>query len=256
MRPLSNAVLACLASLAGATYADTSPPPNIRVCVQFIELPHPVLTELLAGKDQSGPVLHQQAMELVKSSKAKVLESCVLMTRNNSNAAIESSGEVTYPTVYETTPSADAGGSPRTPGALYFGCGGGSMLPAVPQKPISTTAPVAQGNPASFEIRNPGISIEIEPTVDTDNHIVDLRFESEVVALDHFATMLEQVRPWGGIPFRLPVFKVLRTNTGITLKPGQFELAGLITPKPANPVPPVSRKILLFVRADIIPVGA
>jgi len=43
---------------------------NIRVSVQFIEVPHPTLAELLGGEETGGHALHTKAIALSKAGKA------------------------------------------------------------------------------------------------------------------------------------------------------------------------------------------
>jgi hypothetical protein len=45
-------------------------------------------------------------------------------------------------------------------------------------------------------------------------------------------------------------------NTSITLLAGRFELLGMVTPSAADPVPAQLRKVLIFVRADVITLRA
>lgn len=64
----------------------------------------------------------------------------------------------------------------------------------------------------------------------------------------------EYVDQWGDASVRMPVLETSRLNTSVSLMPGQFEMVGAITPKPNTPGPAVNRKLLVFVRADILPV--
>ena len=81
MRPAAIILAAVFA--ATATVAAESPPQtNIRVLIQFIDLPHPALTALMAGADTSGKTLHASAMAFVKAGQAKVLESAIVTTRD------------------------------------------------------------------------------------------------------------------------------------------------------------------------------
>ena len=51
----------------------------------------------------------------------------------------------------------------------------------------------------------------------------------------------------------MPVYKTRRCDFPINVEPGKFALVSALTPKVNAPVPAVSRKILVFVRADILP---
>ncbi len=224
MRPLIIALAAGLAVAALAAAADERPK-NIRVCVQFIEIAHPALTEMLAGTDISGPRLHDQALALVKNAAAKVLETCVLTTRPNQKASLASIREVIYPTEYEPPGSVNL--PPRQP----------SIRPELD----------------AFETRNVGSMLEIEPSLQEGSRLIDLGFVPEIVQLVRLDTWMEHTDRWGDASIRRPVFEKSCLNTRVTLMAGQFELVGVITPKPNTPGPATTRKLLVFVRADILP---
>jgi hypothetical protein len=84
--------------------------------------------------------------------------------------------------------------------------------------------------------------------------LIDLRFVPEIVQLVRMNTFMEYVDEWGDASVRMPVLETSRLNTSVSLMPGQFEMVGAITPKPNTPGPAVTRKLLVFVRADILPV--
>jgi hypothetical protein len=232
MRRLFFALSASLAALTVATAADVRPK-NIRVCVQLIEVPHPVLTELLAAPDTSGPALHDQALALAKEGTAQLLETSVVTCHHGQKASVESIREQIYPTEY-------------APSVLISELG---QTPPPPKKP--------RLRPDSFtawETRNVGTTLEIEPTLAADGHLIDLRFVPEIIQLVRMDTFKQYVDEWGDASIRMPVFETSRLNTSVSLMPGQFEMVGAITPKPNTPGPAVTRKLLVFVRADIPPV--
>lgn len=231
MRPITFALAASLAMPALAGAADHRPK-NLRVCVQFVEVPHPVLTELLAGPDTAGPVLHDKALALAKDGTVKLLESCVVMCRSGQKATVESICEMIYPTEYEPP-------------------GHEPIPPPTPKKPS-----VRPNLFVAFETRNTGTTLEVEPTLSEDGKIIDLRLVPEIVQLIRVDTFMEHVDKWGDASSRMPVFATWRLSTGVTLMAGQFEMIGVITPKPNAPVPAVLRKLLVFVRVDVLPVSS
>ena len=231
MRPFAIALAAGLAVVAVAAAADERPK-NLRICIQFIEVPHPVLTEMLASPDAAGPPLHDKAIALAKDGTAKVLETCVVMTRPGQKATIESIREVIYPSEYE--PCVLPNQSPPPP---------------PPKKPFVRPD---LGN--AFETRNVGSTLEIEPSLAENGRMIDLRFVPEIIQLIRLDTWMEHVDRWGDASGRMPVFGTWRLNTAVTLLAGQFEMVGVITPKPNTSGPAVTRKLLVFARADILPV--
>jgi len=51
----------------------------------------------------------------------------------------------------------------------------------------------------------------------------------------------------------MPIYEKWGTGTSLSLQSGKFELVSVITPKPDMPAPAVTQRILLFVRADVLP---
>ena len=94
------------------------------------------------------------------------------------------------------------------------------------------------------------MTFEIEPTLGANDQIIDLRFVPEIVSLLRLDTWMEHTDEWGDASLRMPVFETWRVNARVTLMAGQFEMVSVITPKSAAPA--VSRKLLVFVRADVI----
>lgn len=208
-------------------------PKMIRVCVQLIEVSHPVLTELLGSPEKSGPAQHAKAIALSKEGKAMLLETAMVVSRSGGKATIESVREWIYPTEYNPTCVGLFGPPPVVPQPL-----------TPPLRPFTSTA---------FETRNAGVTLEVEPTLGENEQLIDLRFVPEWVRLDRFDTVMEHHDEWGDASLRMPVFEIWRANTSLTLMAGKFELASVITPKAQPPVPTVSRRLLLFVRADVVP---
>ena len=94
--PGRGAVIALLLLSCGLCAAAERQPQHVRVSIQYIEVPHPVLTEMLAGKEKGGPALHAKAIALTKDGKAKILETCMVVCRSGQKAIIESLREVIY----------------------------------------------------------------------------------------------------------------------------------------------------------------
>jgi len=223
-------IIALLFGSCGFAAGIQDEPRQIRVSLQFIEVAHTSLTEMLAQKDQSGPALHAKAMSLSKKGQAKILESCMLVCKAGQKATIESIQEVIFPTDY---------------------------LPSG----LPTNLP-NEGNPtnlvvrrvAAFEPRNTGVTFEVEPYM-ASHGMIDLRLSPEIVKQLRLETWMEHIDQWGDATYRLPVFESFRIQSKITVAPGKFEFVSALTPKMNTQGPVVTRKILVFVRADLLPVA-
>ena len=222
--------------LCGICIASQDGPKHIRVSIQFIEVPHPVLTELLGGEQTGGPALHAKAMALSKTGGAKILETCMVVCKAGQKATVESIREEIYPTEYAppTLPGTFSGDpDPRAP-------------PQYPVNPMFRT-------PTAFDTRKTGVTLAIEPTIGENDQIIDLRFSPEVVRRLRLETWMEHKDPWGDAPMRMPIYEKWGTGTSLSLQSGKFELVSVITPKPDMPAPAVTQRILLFEKLPELP---
>ena len=108
--------------------------------------------------------------------------------------------------------------------------------------------------PTAFATRNTGVTFEVEPKISMDERTVQLTLTTEVVIPVRLHNIDEYHDRWGDASIRMPVYESWRSNTTISVTPGQFGLVSVIHPKPVAPAPELSRRILVFVRAEIIPV--
>ena len=206
---------------------------QIRVSLQMIQVPHATLTELLAGEDQSGPALHAKATAFCKEGRARVMETSIVTCLSGNKASVDSIREEIYPTEYD---SGDGLGSP---------VGVVELAPvAPPLRPVPMTA---------FETRNTGVSVEVCPTLGKGDQIVDLILAAEVVTPLRLDTWLEHVDEWGDASLRFPVFETWRFRSSVALAVGKFELVTVLSPKPTEGAPAATGKLLVFVRADVLP---
>ena len=216
---------------ATATVPAEPPPANIRVLLQLIELPHPALTELMAGPDTSGKTLHATAMALVKAGQAKVLESAILTTKEGLKASVVSYREVIYATEYEKP---------------ELGCGGG----------YHNLAPAdffANRSPSAWDTRNVGVTVEVIPSIADDGRRIALELNPEISEQTGEQIWNSWLGPHGHYDIRMPDFRALRSKLDLNLVSGVFEMAAVLSPAPTAPAPAVLRKVLVFVRADLLP---
>jgi hypothetical protein len=210
--------------------------PQVRISLQFIEVSHPVLTELLAGEDQSGNALHAKAVSLSKEGKARILETCVLTGHGRQKLTLESIREEIYPTEY--TPPALPCNIPAEP---------------LPKPPMPFLREFR--TPTAFETRNTGVTIEVEPRISQDGRTIQLSLSSAAVIpvrLDMFGEYRDR---WGDASIRMPVYEKWGTQTTLSVTSGKFGLVSVIHPQPVAASPALSRRILVFIRADILPVS-
>ena len=218
--------------LCGICLADEDNPKQVRVSIQYIEMAHPAMTELLDGGEKSGHAIHAKAMELVKTGEAKILDSSVVVCRSGQNAAAAGILEEIYPTEFEN------------PYREIYGGNSGIAFP----RPIDPF----RRSMTAFETRNTGLTFQVEANVGDNPRLIDLRFSPEFVRRIRLDTWLEHSDQWGKVSFLTPVYERWGTEAWVTLSSGQFELSSVITPRTQAPPPAISRRVLLFVRADVL----
>lgn len=218
-------------------------PKQIRVQVEFIDVAHEQLTELMFGeKPPANDVeLRKQAGQLVKDGKATVMETLLCTARSGEKATSESIEELIYPSEYEPAQL------PEDPHSKDKE----ETDKAKPTRLDSAIGPL----PTAFQTRNLGSTLEIEPTLSEDNKIIDLRFLPQIVYHVGNQVWAEWKGEHGNSPVQMPTFYCVRLNTAVTLADGKPMFVAALTPKKQDGTPDNTRKLMVFVRADVITIG-
>jgi hypothetical protein len=215
-------------------------PRMIRVQAEFIEMPHATHTRLMAKPraTTNDADLRATCAELVEAGEARVIESLSVTALPGQITVTESISEHIYPT--ELDP-------PALPNKVA------AVTPPIPDPKIPPGNPPA---PSAFETRNVGSTLEVEAVIldDFSLPIVDLRLAPSIVYYEKENTWNKWSTDEVSIDFRVPQFFVLQANTGTTVVSGQPQMMATLSPQNENGFTDTSRKIMLFVRADILSV--
>lgn len=242
-------IFACLCLLGSAVYAQEEFDPTgelaenylpkvIQVQVEYIEVPQTTVLELMYGEKKSAndSELRAKLQELLKSGQATMMESQMVVSRSGEKATTESIREYIYPTEYEPAEvpnKVDTNGKETGEGVRNL-----------------ATPPT----PTAFETRNLGATLEVEPTLSEDGMIIDLRFAPELVWHIKNEIWAEWKDERGGADVKMPVMYTMRVNTGLTLTTGRYHLACTLSPKDKDGFPDPTRKVMMFVKADVMTV--
>ncbi len=129
-------------------------------------------------------------------------------TKSGRKAVVRVVREFPYPTEFNP---------PEVPAPATSTSSSGGTIQTI----VSTTSLVTPTTPTAFEVRNVGVTLEVEPVIGPDNYTIDLNLSPEVVEFDGFINY--------GSPVIGPTFNpalIAVTGTGI----GTFE----ITPNVIN----------------------
>ncbi len=216
------------------------PKPHIRVQVEYIEVSHEQLTELMFGDKPSknDTELRKLLGKMAKDGKAKFVETQLLTCVNGEKATTESIKEFIYPTEYDPPeiplPEQRKGQNPKADATKLEAIG---------------------PNPTAFETRDLGPTLEVETQLSQDQKKVSLTLVSEIV--DHVGNTvwLEWKGKYGNSPVQMPSFYTTRFWTRVNLTPGKPMLASVLTPKNKDGKADPSRKYMVFVRCNLIHPG-
>jgi hypothetical protein len=222
---------------------DVNAPRMIRVQVEYVELSHETLTDLLFLADPpsaDATPLRKQVQELVKKGEAKVMETMICNARSGEKALAESINEFIYPTEYQP---------PTLPGT--FGASDGDDGLSLDE--VQTLEKLFSFSPTSFETRNLGTTLEIEPTSGADDKVIDLRLAPDMVWHTGETVWVERKDSSGNTSkIQMPKIYSMRTTTALTCKEGQYVFAATLSPKDGEGTTDPSRKVMVFVKCDIL----
>jgi hypothetical protein len=210
---------------------DAEPPqPTIQTQVEFIEVTQERYTALAAGNHTTGndSALREELAAMVSKGEAEVVETMVCTARDCHTAKAESITEFIYPTEEEP-----------------------QELP--PNTGSEGAADAAGPAPNAWDRRNLGSTLEVETVFYHDSGTVDMRFDAEMVRLIKNWIWFEWHGKHGTCHIQTPVFYTLRCNQNVFLIPGQPLLASTVTPKGRDGMPDPTRKIMVFVKCDLVP---
>lgn len=208
---------------------------QVRVTLRVIEVPHAQVMRWTGGSPMKGWQLHDEAVKLALAGGAEIMETNVVTAQSAQKALVESIAEMISPTEYypeglDQRPALPLDANLQVPRSL---------------RPFDFT---------SFETRNTGVTLEIEPTVAPGGKRVDLRLSLDMVDRASLTTWTEFRDEWGDASVRMPVFDSKRFSSAIPLADGVFELWQVFNPKPVA-VPAVTTRMMVFVCAEVLPTG-
>lgn len=128
-------------------------------------------------------------------------------TRPGTPARIEIIREFIYPTEYDPPELPNAVGNNNLGGGDNGDGGGNATV---------TSFPVTPATPTAFETRNTGVTLEVDPTVGSNNFTIDLNLSPEVVEFDGFINY--------GNPITSPAIDALGRPTSVTITDNRIDM--------------------------------
>ena len=186
------------------------------------------------GSIMSDPTFQVVLRALDQKKGVDLLSAPRVTTKSGQRAVIEIVQEFRYPTEFEPPQI------PQTTGGGNGGGGGIGTGPSIQIFPVTPTTPTA------FETRNTGVTLEVEPTVGSDNYTIDLNLVPQVVEFEGFinyGSPISTINPaslsfTGAVTnapssivltpnvINQPIFSTRKVTTSVTVWDGQTVVLG------------------------------
>ncbi|WP_143157550.1 hypothetical protein [Rubritalea squalenifaciens] len=212
--------------------------PTIHLQFEYIELSQEKLTELTYGAKTSSNdnELRDKLQVMLDAGEATMLETQMLVGLSGARLITQSIKEMIFPTEYDPA----------------------WMLNLTDPKKMleDTDEPQALGpEPLSFETRNLGITLEAEPVLAENKRYLDLRIGPQIVWHVENVVWASWKDKFSEVDVQMPVFYTMRVNTGLIVPVGQYHHACTLTPRDEKGFPDPSRKVMILVKTELVPVG-
>ena len=214
----------------GLTYSDA---PSVTVDLLVVSLPDKLVQPLLPDLRDLGKIegAQRKLLELAASGEAKIEDWPDVTTLTGTRSRAENIREERYPIEF--------GGPPFT------SKGDAAIVDAAKKEGWK----IDKVYGVTFETRNIGTTLEIEPAVSSDGQSVLLGLEAWLVKFLKFAEFYNSTNAKGeAVMTPQPIFATMRATTTITLRNGQRMLVGFNKPADWD-----DRVLLFIVGAKITP---
>lgn len=219
-----------------AEKAEASPS-IVRISIEWIEMNSSDATAILRAPrtTTNDNDLRDKVDGMIDAEKALMYESKVVTTHFAAPSRVESIREEIYPTEYDP------------PGLCSVG---------PPTVEIKTPKPPMTGFiPTAFETRNTGVTFEVDRVYYAESNTFSIQMTADMVNLvgeSKFATYADERMK---ADMTMPVFYTNRIKTTVIVKPGEYLLATTMTPFGEDGQPDRTKRLVVFVRAELLKVG-
>ncbi len=226
---MKSCIISFVLLASGLSRAD-----QVRVMVEWIEVPHKTLTQLMSEPTtaDNDTRLRKRLAELIHQGDARIMETMMSTHIPTHYPHTESVQEIIYPTEYETAYPKD------------------HKEDANLQKEDKQF--VAAPTPAFFDMRRMGSCFEYETVLRENGKWIDVYLNPEISSHTGTRTWAEWQNSHGKTPIQTPLFHTMRLNTQVRLSHGKPMLAAVLSPKNPDGQTDFTRKLMLFVRADLL----
>jgi len=226
---------ACLGLTIDLAGQDEIPSPAyVEFDLLVVQIPEkaaiPLIAQLRDKKRSEKAVT--RILDLIASDKARLVAWPTLTTTSGQRAVVEQVDEFRYATEYEQAVSTkrieNVSSNSGTPGAPIVPVDPASAPPVEPKPArVRTIHLESEGVPKSFETRNVGVTLEIEPVIGSDGQTINLSLVPQHVSLLEMRRVeMEEVSTGKKSVVYQPVFVTNKVTTSFAVPNGDYSLLG------------------------------
>ena len=210
---------------------------TIRVTADLIVIPVAACDAMLTKprKTVDDTDLREQARAMTAKGEASILDTVVLTTRTGQTARNGAIQEFIYATEYEP---------PELPSPVV------DNPPGDDAEAVRT--PMTSFTASAFDTKSLGTTWEIKPLALENGKRVDLSLDFSWVGLHGWQIFGKWKDEVVEADLKMPIFYVMDFKARLLMSPGLPVLAGVLSPKGEDGMPDPKRKVLLFVRTEVL----
>jgi hypothetical protein len=235
--PRAGQPVAGVDAVAAVEQLPEPPPALIRVELLIVRLPTDRALELQPELRDPARVAAAQdkLLALIQKKQAQLVDWPVLTTKSGNRAVLENIHEERYPIEYQPpkvvaappeSPDPQHVDKPEAPAAEKPAPKKENAAGPQPAPPpvVKLADRMIAGVPSTFETRNVGVTLEIEPNVAPDGQNIDAQLAPQHITLLGFRRHKLEVEGKYTVVTETPEFQTEKVSTSITLPSGQPHL--------------------------------
>lgn len=217
----------------GGVVEEDQAPRHLSVCVESFSLDM-AEAAALRRRITDDSKLYEEILARVEKGSAVQEYFGIICARSGERSSVENVSEFIYPMAYVFAPGSKSYSASEVPRA---GSPPAAAPASVPSPPPSSLPPLA----TSFETRNAGFNLEIEPTLNQTHDLVDLRISPRIV------TLVDRSK-WGkgNSEVEMPEFENQSMTLALSVRRDKPVLLGTPSRPPASKLAPDAAKKIWF----------
>jgi hypothetical protein len=162
---------------------------------------------------------YRKVLELLQSKKARLVSWPMIRTKTGNRAVSENITEVRYAIEFDTDKVEPAAGGDE---AKKADAAAAAAAPPGPQAP-----PAVGVMPTTFETRNAGVTLEIEPVIMDNGKVIDMQYAAQHVQLLGWDPVTVHEKEQVTVRIPQPRFHTNKVSSNSSLNAGQHALIGI-----------------------------